>query len=72
MLCSPPEKAPALTQREHDCLAYVAAGKSDWEISVILSLSQTTVRFHLDNARCKLDATTRAHAVARMAALGML
>lgn len=66
------EPAPKLTPREYDCLAYVAAGKSDWEISVILSLSQTTVRFHVDNARAKLDAATRAHAVARALALGLI
>jgi DNA-binding CsgD family transcriptional regulator len=63
---------PALTLREADCLAYVAEGKTDWEIAVILSLSEATVRFHLDNARAKLDAATRAHAVAKWASLGQL
>ncbi|MFT3811413.1 MAG: LuxR C-terminal-related transcriptional regulator [Micropepsaceae bacterium] len=73
LLCgTPPATAPKLTGREYDCLAYVAAGKSDWEISVILNLSQATVRFHVDNARRKLDATTRTHAVARAAAAGLI
>lgn len=63
---------PALTSREADCLAYVAEGKTDWEIAVILSLSEATVRFHIDNARAKLDAATRAHAVAKWASLGQL
>ncbi len=72
MLRAPPEDAPKLTGREYDCLAYVAAGKSDWEISVILNLSQATVRFHVDNARRKLDATTRTHAVARATASGLI
>ncbi len=55
-----------LTARERDALAWVAEGKSDWEIAVILGLSETTVRFHVDNARKKLGAVNRAQAVARM------
>jgi DNA-binding CsgD family transcriptional regulator len=61
-----------LTARERDCLAYVAEGKSDWEISVILSISQATVRFHVDNARTKLDAVNRTQAVARFINLRMM
>ena len=53
-----------LTVRERDALTWVAAGKSDWEIAAILGLSQTTVRFHVDNARKKLGAVNRAQAVA--------
>ncbi len=55
-----------LTARERDSLALVADGKSDWEISVILGVSEATARFHVDNARRKLGAVTRAQAVARM------
>ena len=55
-----------LTARERDALSWVAEGKSDWEISVILGLSETTVRFHVDNARKKLGAVNRAQAVARL------
>ncbi|WP_066530032.1 helix-turn-helix transcriptional regulator [Erythrobacter sp. CCH5-A1] len=69
---APETPPPALTPREADCLAYVAEGKTDWEIAVILSLSEATVRFHIDNARAKLDAATRAHAVAKWASLGQL
>jgi DNA-binding CsgD family transcriptional regulator len=54
-----------LTPRERDCLGFVAQGKSDWEISVILSLSQSTVHTHVENAKRKLGARTRAQAVAR-------
>ena len=61
-----------LTARERDCLAFVAEGKSDWEISVILGISQSTAKFHVDNARRKLGATNRAHAVARFVASGLL
>ncbi len=55
-----------LTSRERDSLALVADGKIDWEISVILGVSQATARFHVDNGRRKLGAVTRAQAVAMM------
>lgn len=58
------DETPALTRREHDSLALVADGKTDWEISVILNVSEATARFHVDNARRKLGAVNRAQAVA--------
>jgi LuxR family quorum sensing-dependent transcriptional regulator len=61
-----------LTDRERDSLAWVAEGKSDWEIAVILGLAESTVRFHVDNARRKLGAVNRTQAVARLAAARML
>lgn len=59
------EAGQNLTTRERDVLTWVAEGKSDWEIGVILGLSESTVRFHVDNARRKLNAANRTHAVAR-------
>lgn len=56
--------AQRLSARERDCLAWCAAGKSTWDISAILGVSERTVRFHLANARRKLDAATTIHAVA--------
>ena len=68
-LAEPPEgETVHLTDRERDALAWVAEGKSDWEISMILGVSESTARFHVDNARKKLGAVNRAHAVARMTA----
>ena len=67
-----PDGAVGLTDRERDALAWVAKGKSDWEISRILGVSEATARFHVDNARRKLGAANRAHAVARMAVAGLL
>jgi LuxR family quorum sensing-dependent transcriptional regulator len=63
---------PALTARERDCLAFVADGRTDWEISTLLGISESTTRFHLNNARRKLGAVNRAQAVARLAIRGML
>ena len=55
-----------LTFRERESLGLVADGKTDGEISTILGISEGTARFHVDNARRKLGAATRAHAVARL------
>jgi DNA-binding CsgD family transcriptional regulator len=55
-----------MSARELECLRWVAAGKTDWEIGMILSISAATVKFHVDRARIKLGARTRAQAVARL------
>jgi DNA-binding CsgD family transcriptional regulator len=61
----------ALSAREIECLRWVAAGKTDWEIGTILSISATTVKFHVNSARAKLGARTRAQAVARLVLSGL-
>jgi DNA-binding CsgD family transcriptional regulator len=53
-----------LTPRERECLEWVAGGKTDWEISQILSISEQTVHGYVQNAMTKLNARTRAQAVA--------
>lgn len=66
-LYEPPRRvAVRLTDRERDSLALVAEGKTDWEISVILGVSEATARFHVDNGRRKLGAVNRTQAVARL------
>jgi LuxR family quorum sensing-dependent transcriptional regulator len=59
-----PLGAPRLTPREIECLQGIASGRSDWDISDRLSISETTVRFHLQSAKRKFGVRTRAHAVA--------
>ena len=61
-----------LTERELEALRLVAAGKSDHEMAAILGVSHHTARFHVDNARRKLNASNRAHAVALLIGLGGL
>jgi DNA-binding CsgD family transcriptional regulator len=61
-----------LTQKERECLLWSAEGKTTWEISVILRLSERTVRFHLHNASKKLNTVSRQHAVARAVSLGLI
>ena len=50
---------PKLTNRQRECMIWVARGKTDWEISRILGLRPTTVVEHLKNARDRYDAATR-------------
>jgi DNA-binding CsgD family transcriptional regulator len=53
-----------LTVRELECLRWVARGKTDGEIAVILAISPRTARFHIENAKRKLGVAKRVHAVA--------
>jgi DNA-binding CsgD family transcriptional regulator len=62
------EPEVSLTPRERDSMMFVAEGKTDWEIAKIFGVSETTARFHVDNARRKLGAVNRTHAVARFLA----
>jgi DNA-binding CsgD family transcriptional regulator len=52
---SPPAPLRAgLTAREEEIMRWVAEGKTNWEISVILHVSLNTVKFHLKNIYQKL------------------
>ncbi|WP_321492070.1 LuxR C-terminal-related transcriptional regulator [uncultured Desulfobacter sp.] len=53
-----------LTPRETEILSWTAAGKTAWEISQILNISQRTVEFHMGNVLKKLDAVNACQAVA--------
>ena len=53
-----------LSGREKEVLKWASDGKSTWEISVILSISKDTVKFHLKNIMQKLQAVSRTQAVA--------
>lgn len=55
---------PELTPREIECLQWAALGKSEWEISQILGISEHTSEKHLLNAKTKLAAANRVQAVA--------
>jgi DNA-binding CsgD family transcriptional regulator len=59
------QKAMIVSAREIDCLRWMAAGKTAWEASAILGISERTVRFHLNAAREKLQCTTTTQAVAK-------
>lgn len=52
-----------LSARERQCLEFVARGKSDWEISRLVCISQHTVHKHIEAAKRKLGVSTRVQAV---------
>ena len=54
-----------LTDREREALSWTARGKSAWETSEILKISQETVNFHLKNAMAKFDVYSKHHAVVK-------
>jgi LuxR family quorum-sensing system transcriptional regulator CciR len=58
-----PITRPHLSRREIQCLRLVAAGKSDWEISVILGISAETVRQYVKHARHTYGVVTRTQLV---------
>eukprot|EP00747_Dinoflagellata_sp_TGD_P179981 gnl/TRDRNA2_/TRDRNA2_31682_c0_seq1.p1 gnl/TRDRNA2_/TRDRNA2_31682_c0~~gnl/TRDRNA2_/TRDRNA2_31682_c0_seq1.p1 ORF type:complete len:236 (+),score=29.69 gnl/TRDRNA2_/TRDRNA2_31682_c0_seq1:229-936(+) len=58
------ERPPVrLTKRERDVLAWVAEGKNDAQIGEVLSVSESTVHMHVENAKRKLGAQKRVQAV---------
>ena len=61
-----------LTKREREVIRWVGEGKSNWELSMILKISESTVKFHMQNIEKKLNASNRAHAVALALGHGML
>ena len=62
----------ALTNRERETLYWCAQGKSYWETSVILGISERTVNHHMKMVRAKLRVQTNAQAVGKAAAAGIL
>jgi DNA-binding CsgD family transcriptional regulator len=61
------EVIKVLTRRERECVDLLIKGMAEPEIGAALGISPTTARFHLDNARTKMRATSRAHLAAIMA-----
>lgn len=54
-----------ISARERECLNWAAKGKTSWEISQILGVTESTIIYHLRNATRKLNAANRLHAVAK-------
>jgi DNA-binding CsgD family transcriptional regulator len=67
-----PSGSPALAPRETEVMTWVAAGKSAWDISVILGLSESTIREYTKNAFRKLGCRDRVQAAVRAVSLGLI
>jgi non-specific serine/threonine protein kinase len=61
-----------LTAREREVLELIAQGRSNREIAEALFVTEHTVKYHVASLFTKLDVTSRAEAVARAGALGLL
>jgi LuxR family quorum-sensing transcriptional regulator LasR len=61
-----------LTRREVECLYWIANGKSNWEISRILEISEHGVVYYVRKILLKFGVHSRHQAVARATAYGLL
>lgn len=61
-----------LSQREKEVLDWLKQGKSSWDISMILGISERTVNFHVYNTMRKLKATSRPQVLAAAMRLGLI
>lgn len=56
---------PPLTERETECLQWIAKGKTYSETSLILNISERTVRFHTGNIMEKLNSVNIKQAITK-------
>jgi LuxR family transcriptional regulator, quorum-sensing system regulator CciR len=61
----PAAPAAQLTDRQRECLIWVARGKTDWEIAQILGVAHHTVVMHLKQARDRFGGGKRTSLVAQ-------
>jgi LuxR family transcriptional regulator, quorum-sensing system regulator SolR len=67
-----PESCARLTGREREVLRWTGEGKTSYEIGRILSISERTVNFHVNNVLSKLAATNKVQAVVKAIATGLI
>ncbi len=70
--CESSRPTGALSLREQEVLKWMMQGKSTWDISRILHISERTVHFHGQNIKQKLNASSRSHAVAIAVEAGII
>jgi len=66
------EQDVKLSRKEIECLKWFSAGKTAFEISVIMNISERTVKFFLEGARTKLGTINSVQAVARATRIGLI
>lgn len=74
---SPPENnddslLKNLTTREREVMKWVTQGKTSWETGKILSITERTVKFHLNNTYQKLNVTNRTQAITAALSHGLI
>lgn len=63
---------PTFSPRERECLQWYAAGKSEWEIGEILSISEKTANTYLERAKQKFGVATRKQAIVAALRSGLI
>ena len=63
---------PCLTDREKECLQFVALGKSDREIGEALKISDKTANFHIESVKRKYSVSSRTLAAFMAAKAGVI
>jgi len=66
------QRSVHLTPREKECISWCADGKTAWEISAILGISERTVSHILENAQRKMNTTSRTQLVAESLRAGLI
>lgn len=61
-----------LSRKQREILQWVHLGKTNWEISKILDISEDTVKYHVHQAMLKLNTKTRAQAIGRALDIGLI
>lgn len=67
-----PLKKYSITTREKECIYWIAMGKTDDQISKLLSIGKWTVVAHIKSAKYKLKCSNRASAVAKAISLQII
>jgi DNA-binding CsgD family transcriptional regulator len=65
-------KSFSLSPREREVLKWLRVGKTSWDISVILRISERTVNYHVGNIMKKLDVTNRLQAASKSVILEII
>jgi DNA-binding CsgD family transcriptional regulator len=65
-------RKPHITKRELECMRWVSEGKTSWEISQILNISERTANFHVANYIEKTGSVNRQQAIAKCLLQGHL
>lgn len=68
----PGAQAPTLTARELDCMRWMAAGKTAWEIGRILGISEAGANYHISNLRSKFGVSRRNDVVLKALHMGLI
>lgn len=62
----------SLSPREREVLYWASLGKTGWETGAILGISQKSAEMHAENAKNKLEAANKTHAVAKAISRGLI